>query len=425
MQKKNTAESGILNLRVLVAFLLCTFGASLAILSFAATSPAGDTLTESSGPLTFTGGPYLIPNPSSQASGTPICNPPALVCDEYTLTVSGLSAATTASKYIRIEIKWMELGEAQFDLYVFSGSPPAGNPIATSIGDMTYVDPDVVLIPAINGTYTIRVVPFNPMGFSITGTISLVPFPPVAPITPGIAPSFSNYISPPNLGDSAGEPSIGVDWIPKKCALKHDQVNTGGVTFFTAGEQQLRVSFNDATLPATALWEDTLAGVLPGLDPIGFVDRQTGRVFGLELATGDSNGAYSDDDGTTWTQGVLGGVPAGPDHETLGGGPYRSDPSALPPVIPPPHPTYANAIYYCSQNVAGGAECSRSDDGGLTFGPGVDIFNPVECYGGIHGHVKVAPDGTVYVPNSSCSAGTGSQGAAISRDNGLSWVDTT
>jgi hypothetical protein len=86
---------------------------------------------------------------------------------------------------------------------------------------------------------------------------------------------------------------------------------------------------------------------------------------------------------------------------------------------------YANAVYYCSQNVAGGAECSRSDDGGLTFGPGVDIFNPVECYGGIHGHVKVGPDGTVYVPNSSCSAGTGSQGAAVSRDNGLSWVDST
>jgi hypothetical protein len=141
----------------------------------------------------------------------------------------------------------------------------------------------------------------------------------------------------------------------------------------------------------------------------------------LQLATGSSNAAFSDDDGGTWTPFPAGGPPAGPDHETLGGGPYNE--TAVPP--PPPHPLYKNAVYYCSQNIAGGAECSRSDDGGATFGPGIDIFNPTECYGGIHGHVKVGPDGTVYVPNSSCSAGTGSQGVAVSRDNGLTWVDKT
>ena len=129
----------------------------------------------------------------------------------------------------------------------------------------------------------------------------------------------------------------------------------------------------------------------------------------------------SDSDGNLWTNFVAGGAPAGPDHETFGGGPYNN--SSTPP--PPAHPLYPNAIYYCSQNIAGGAECSRSDNGGVSFGPGVDIFNPVECYGGIHGHVKVGPDGTVYVPNSSCSAGTGSQGVAVSLDNGLTWVDHT
>ncbi|MFL6528535.1 MAG: dockerin type I domain-containing protein, partial [Chthoniobacterales bacterium] len=300
-----------------------------------------------------------------------------------------------------------------------------GHVIAQNLGNQSYVDPDVVLIPAVNGTYTLRIVPFNPQGLSIEGKVSLVPFPAVAPVDPGTPPTFSNHISPSTMGNSAGEPSIGVDWNPRVAALRHDQVNTGGVTFFTAGTEQLRVSFNDASFPAVALWENTNAPVQDGLDPIGFVDRTTGRVFGLELAAGDSNAAYSDDDGATWMNFVAGGAPAGPDHETFGGGPYRSDPNATPPVIPPPHPLYPNAIYYCSQNIAGGAECSRSDDGGLTFGPGVDIFNPVECYGGIHGHVKVAPDGTVYVPNSSCSAGTGSQGAAVSRDNGMTWTDTT
>jgi hypothetical protein len=408
-------------LAVIAAMTVVTFSGMFLLTRLgAATTPTGGVLTDGSGPLLFVGGPYLVANPSSQATGTPVCND-VLPCDEYTLTVSGLSAATTASKYIRIEIRWPELGEAQFDLYVFSGTTATGHVIASSLGNMTYVDPDVVLIPAINGTYTLRIVPFNPQGLSINGTISLVPFPPVAPVDPGVAPTYSNHISPAGLGNSAGEPSIGVDWGPRVASLKHDQVNTGGVVFFTAGTQQLRVSFDDATSPPGALWENMAAPVQPGLDPIGFVDRQTGRVFGLELATGDSNAAFSDDDGITWTTFIAGGFPAGPDHETFGTGPYNEN--VLPP--PPPHPLYPNATYYCSQNVAGGAECSRSDNGGVTFGPGVDIYFAPECYGGIHGHVKVGPDGTVYVPNSSCSAGTGSQGAAISTNNGLTWVDHT
>jgi hypothetical protein len=426
MRTNPVSQSGIFNPRVLLACALVSVSALLAVLSFATLTPSGDTLTDSSGPLTFVGGPYAVANPSSQATGTPTCNA-VLVCDEYTLTVSGLSAATTASKYIRIEVGWMELGEAQFDLYVFSGTTSTGQLIASSIGNMTYVDPDVVLIPAINGTYTLRIVPFNPMGLSITGTISLVPFPAVASADFGTPPGYANHESPAGLGDGAGEPSIGVDWAPRVASLSHGLVNRGGVTLFTAGSQELRVSFDDSASPqppfsaAGALWEDANAGLLPGLDPIGFVDRQTGRVFGVELATGDSSGAFSDDDGATWTAKSFGGLPAGPDHETLGGGPFNE--AAVPP--PPPHPLYQNATYYCSQNIAGGAECSRSDDGGVTFGPGVDIYSAPECYGGIHGHVKVGPDGTVYVPNSSCSAGTGSQGAAVSRDNGLTWVDKT
>ncbi|HSV62167.1 MAG TPA: sialidase family protein, partial [Chthoniobacterales bacterium] len=420
MKKNSVSRSGLSHGRILIACALVSVSAFIGYLAFGTIIAPNGTLTEVSGPITFTGGPYLVANPSSQASGVPTCNA-VLVCDEFALTVSGLSAATTASKYIRIEVRWPEAGETQFDLYVFQGSSANGQLIARNLGNATYVDPDAVLIPAVDGSYTIRVVPFLPNGQSITGTVSLVPFPPVAPVDPGVAPTFTNNLSPSGLGNSAGEPSIGVDWAPRDPSLKHDKVNTGGVAFFTSNTQQLRVSFNDATNPPIALWENMNAPVQTGLDPIGFVDHETGRVFGMQLAAGSSNAAFSDDDGTSWTNFVAGGPPAGPDHETLGGGPYNE--TAFPP--PPPHPLYKNATYYCSQNIAGGAECSRSDNGGATFGPGIDIFDPTECYGGIHGHVKVGPDGTVYVPNSSCSAGTGSQGVAISRDNGLTWVDKT
>jgi hypothetical protein len=45
------------------------------------------------------------------------------------------------------------------------------------------------------------------------------------------------------------------------------------------------------------------------------------------------------------------------------------------------------------------------------------MWTLVQC-GGLHGHIKVAPDGTVYVPNKSCGGG---QGVAVSEDNGLTW----
>jgi hypothetical protein len=78
--------------------------------------------------------------------------------------------------------------------------------------------------------------------------------------------------------------------------------------------------------------------------------------------------------------------------------------------------TYPNAIYYASQDV-GLAQIARSDNGGLTFGVAIPMYTLVQC-GGIHGHIKVAPDGTVYVPNKSCN---GEQGVAVSEDNGLTW----
>src|SRR3977135_708298 len=94
-----------------------------------------------------------------------------------------------------------------------------------------------------------------------------------------------------------------------------------------------------------------------------------------------------------WGQINPGGPPSAVDHETIGGGPYHAPIPARPPGT-----VYPNAVYYCSQDIAT-ALCSRSDDGGLTYGPSIPIYNLTAC-GGLHGHVKVSPvDGTVYVPN--------------------------
>jgi hypothetical protein len=225
---------------------------------------------------------------------------------------------------------------------------------------------------------------------------------PLANVTP---PAYDNYPAPDGLGTRAGEPSIGVNW------------NTDNV-FFQSYTQTLRVSFDDSIAPAAATWADK-SGQPPSctaavsLDPILFTDRDTGRTFESQLAANpalNSLTCFTDDDGETWTPSQGGGFGSGIDHQTIGGGAFSPlDP--IGPVTP-----YPNAVVYCSQDIAD-ALCSVSHDGGLTFKPAVPIYTVADC-GGLHGHVKVAPDGTIYVPNKNCG---GQQGVVVSTDGGLTW----
>ncbi len=404
---------------LLIVAVLALVGLAILTTVSSAATPSSGTITPTSGALAYTAGPFLLANESGQGGVvTPVCQPGTPLCDEYTLTVNASSVAAT--KKLLIQVQWPTT-TADFDLYILQGS----NIVASSHGTS---DPETVFlnIPADGTTYTIRVIPTTPLGDSFTGTIALVDPLATTQTGSGLAPRYQNYAASEGLGDNAGEPSIGVDWNPNVATLKHDKVNTGGVAFFQSGPNTLRASFDDCSSPAKDQWDDVSTPFVQQAalsDPIGFVDRQTGRVFSLDLIGGQGNSlmAFSDDDGTSFTPGQGGGAPAGPDHETLGGGPYN--PNAFP--APPPHPLYPNAVYYASQNIVAEAEVSRSDDGGLTFGPSVLLFNPAQCTGGIHGHIKVAPDGTVYIPNSSCSVGGGTNGVAVSTDNGITWTAYT
>ena len=75
---------------------------------------------------------------------------------------------------------------------------------------------------------------------------------------------------------------------------------------------------------------------------------------------------------------------SGVDHQTMGFGPYHA-PAPLTATQP-------FATYYCGQDI-GLANCALSTNGGLTFGPAVATYNLTQC-GGLHGHIKVSPDGT-------------------------------
>src|SRR5258708_7895407 len=375
----------------------------------------------------------------------------AVMGDDHGWTVVLPAPAATFYQTMpaKLRMKYTWTSTVPTDLDIFAISPSAadhgpGSPDDTSTGpgeeDLTITDP-------IDGVWHIRSVaslapvPTNAHAVVTLTTAPRPTTPPPPPPAPG-APTFINYPAPndctgtqqppsciqPSLGSTtagahgAGEPSIGVDW------------NTGK-SFIEAGNHTLRVTFNDSVKPVTAFWEDKRSPFARfSLDPILFTDDGhfggTNRTFSSQLNLVTSELSFTDDDGNNWLPTQGSGQPAGVDHQTVGGGPYASP-------APPTRTSYPHAIYYCSQDIAT-AFCSRSDDGGLTFGPGVPIYlftsvngvdrpvAPGTC-GGLHGHVRVSPAGAAYVPNVRCmdANGVSRPGVAVSTDNGLNWIVRT
>ncbi|MDQ1721157.1 MAG: hypothetical protein QOI26_891, partial [Pseudonocardiales bacterium] len=270
-------------------------------------------------------------------------------------------------------------------------------------------DPEVLVIPPTSATYTVRVVPFAPLGQSYSASASMVTkASDGAPGSTATAPSMANYGAPETLPDAhnAGEPSIG------------NSFKTGS-SFYQSYLSTYKVNFNDAVIPPAASWSDVSAkaangcpqGSTTSLDPILYTDSTTGRTLESQLSGLDSLTCYTDDEGATWHPSTGGGIPSGVDHQTLGGGNFvAGDPLNAANLYP-------RAVYYCSQDIAT-AFCALSRDGGATFGAGVPVYSLLDC-GGLHGHIQVAPDGTAYLPNKSCN---GSQALTVSSDNGKTWT---
>ncbi len=410
-------------------------------------TPPSSSISSSSGPVSWdfaAVGGGTVTNVGIQD----IC-PPGM-CDDHDLTLILPAPAATFYQTMtaKLTITYTWTSTVPTDLDVFAISPSGadhgpGSPDDTSTGPgieiLTVTDP-------VDGVWHIRsVAALAPLPASAHAVVTLTTAarptaPPPPPPAPG-APTFVNYAAPedctapntppgciqPALGSTtasthgAGEPSIGVNW------------NTGKA-FIEAGNHTLRVTFNDSVTPATAFWEDQRSPFARvSLDPILFTDDGhfggTNRTFSSQLNGVTSELSFTDDDGNSWLPTQGSGQPAGVDHQSVGGGPYA--------VPAPSVNTYPHAIYYCSQDIVT-AFCSRSDDGGLTFGPGLPIYifttvsgvnrpvAPGTC-GGLHGHVRVSPDGTAYVPNEKCmdANGVSRPGVAVSADNGLTWVVRT
>jgi hypothetical protein len=414
MKKPSSALSGTFVLRSVLGCGFLALSALLGFLAFAADPPAG-TIGPSGPTLTWAGTGTGTPPTGGAEDACEEGNN----CDSFKLTVSGTPADWAAAvKVIHVQINWIS-PSTDYDLYVHKGS--LAGPVVASSGSGGTTSEQVDLDPRRSsigtGDFIVHVVYFAAtLADQYTGTATLAaaaPLPAPAPVASGPPQRFENFNPPaagPNtLGRSSGEPSIGVGLpIPG-----HPE----GRAMFQSDVQTLRVTFNGAC--AKPLWENKPAPTsLQDFDPILFTDFLTGRTivhllsFVGNVIAGESSFTDSppspSNDGDVWTPSKGSGIGSGVDHQTVGGGPYA------PPLDILPHP-YPHAVYYCSQALVD-ASCARSDDGGVNYGPSVVAYR-TEC-GGLHGHVKVAPDGTVYLPNKGCGT---SQAVVVSEDNGLTW----
>jgi PKD repeat protein len=257
---------------------------------------------------------------------------------------------------------------------------------------------------------------------------------PQAPTTPGM-PRYYNYAPGPGIGEAAGEPSIGFNPASKR-------------VMYIASLQTLQATLPENITPlgsvpqaCDANWADVsfITTRVRSADAILFTDRDTGRTFVSQLNTVTQTNpvliglnslmAFTDTDGdpnpsnpnnAAWTPAQVNPPDGSNDHETVGAGPYPAALSSLSNPLNKGH-----AVYYCGQlgtvNAGSTAFCSRSDDGGLNFGRSIPVYQDTVsgCSAAIHGHIKVAPDGTAYLPNGQCG---GRQSVFVSTDAATTWT---
>ena len=370
-----------------------------------AAEPASDTISPAMPETRFESGPFLTPAGASCAfTGT---------CDSFELTVE-LPAdygTTSPEAFVRIALGW----DFKLDLYTFdlvdidTGMTAAGISTSSDLGSET------LYVAAGSGARRFRLditplaanrsVVFGRVGLFDGNGEGLVP----NPVGPGI-PRYQVYAPPAGLSGNTGEPSVGYN--PES---RQSFILSGLKTLYLQYPQDL-----DPPRPQACEgeWEDRSSPItsVTTLDPIGFTDslvrgRETGRTWIGQLSGANSVMAFSDDDGATWIPNQGGPFAAAVDHQTIGAGPYP------PPLDAVPNPIYPNAFYYCGQDIAF-ASCARSDNGGLTFGAPTPVYTVAQC-AGIHGHVRVAPDGTVYLPSKACGPNVA---ISVSTDAASTWT---
>src|SRR5437867_7589979 len=135
----------------------------------------------------------------------------------------------------------MIMGLMLFASAAFSGEPDVGQTAATAVGPVQQADP---------------------------------------PPPPAGTPRYNTFPGPP-YANGEGEPSIGVNW---QCTQPPCAADFSGTVMYQYGFDALWITFDDCGSPAPASWANRSNPTNEAsLDPIGFVDHDTGRAFASQL----------------------------------------------------------------------------------------------------------------------------------------------
>ena len=393
-------------------------------------------------------------------------------CDTFLLTISG-TPADWIGKQVHLEFTWIDPVN-DYDVYIHKGADNTGDLVGSSAN--THLETNYERIdldpnqPAIGtGVFSVHVVyyivtpqtgvgpaPANDQYHAVaSAVVAALPSPsptpggsPTPPPIPPGTPRFVNHYAPPGVLEDAGEPTIGVNWnsenFPGRGLYKNkfrsgteNIILNGGTSLYYGGINNyfLRATFDDCSSPATVQWDQialtTGNATRVFYDPILFTDHLTGRTFVCQevgLTPGGSTIEFTDDDGETMHPSQGGAPSGGLDHQTIGGGPFHAPapPTTVTPKVPPdPAATpYPHAVYYASQDV-GSATSQLSLDGGFSYPVQTPMYTSTDCEG-LHGHLKVAEDGTAYLPNKACGLAPrvlgGNPAVLVSENNGATWT---
>jgi len=293
--------------RATISALFLVLGVFLVVFAFLATglrsaTPSAGILNPTGPTVNWAG---TAPGGSSLDESTCV---EGVNCDTFILTLSGTPTDWTGLK-ARITISCADpSGLSDYDLYVHKGDN--SGPIVPG-GESAHggTPPEVVDLdpsnPAIGtGQFSVHVVYFSATAaFQYSGSATAISasaasaLAPSAPQDTGPKIGFENFEAPGTLvqvtdssqgptvhtveymAHDAGEPSVGVNWKSPNSAT--------GVTNFPSDLQTLFIKFDDSC-PSNgqkASWYNSPAPTSQFVDsdPIGFTDRDTGRVFAGEL----------------------------------------------------------------------------------------------------------------------------------------------
>jgi PKD repeat protein len=394
------------------------------------TTPPSGTITEANPSLAYTGGPLFV------TQGASTCPNGANQSDRFDLTTTLPSSFGTKQYTLHFELVPPESGDMVLDLKNsndvriqaadngFLGETEALDIAANPNTTVYHVYTCLFAGSAASYPVTIKLNITEGGGGGGAGPCDATIFGTADPTCAG-NPRYQIFVpNGPDAGSAdnfQGEYNIGFN--PKTGRIMN--LHIGPTLRITPAEIKPDGTNTSSGMPESCpeLWQDKSApstDTPAALDPILWTDQKSGRTLASNATGGaNANYAYTDDDGELWVP--IGAAPPnfGADHQTIGTGPFPATLSAL--TTPENQGQY---VLYCSQNLVGAA-CQRSltlgtsyENGQIATGPGA--LNSQGC-GGLHGHVRIAPDGTAWLPDKSCGA---KQGGAISLDTSTTpWTE--